>query len=244
MVDFFWNCDLFLVWWSYLTPLYYFKWPTSNVWGSFLVTAGSSPGDVVRSFPSQTGNSLSQARGMNKWHVTTKPSHLPLKLDVFFVLKTVLLISEREASYGIFSKHWRKMGEKRQGSSFDGHYIILYYIVLYYIILEYIISWNPKQPFTVIILYYIILYYIILYCIILYYIRIYYIILEYIISWNPKQPFLNGCFSWMIPNLYIENGCFTKHPFINGCLGFQDITNPNDTRENGASLKNDIFKLI
>ena len=25
----------------------------------------------------------------------------------------------------------------------------------------------------------------------------------------------------MIPNLYKENGCFTKHPFINGCLGFQ-----------------------
>ena len=25
----------------------------------------------------------------------------------------------------------------------------------------------------------------------------------------------------MIPNLYIENGCFTQHPFINGCLGFQ-----------------------
>ena len=40
-------------------------------------------------------------------------------------------------------------------------------------------------------------------------------------SWNPKQPFINGCFNWMIPNLYIENGCFTKHPFINGCLGFQ-----------------------
>ena len=34
-------------------------------------------------------------------------------------------------------------------------------------------------------------------------------------TWNPKQPFINGCFSWMIPNLYIENGCFTKHPFIN-----------------------------
>ena len=32
-------------------------------------------------------------------------------------------------------------------------------------------------------------------------------------TWNPKQPFVNGCFSWMIPNLYIENGCFTKHPF-------------------------------
>ena len=36
-----------------------------------------------------------------------------------------------------------------------------------------------------------------------------------------KHPFINGCFNWMIPNLYIENGCFTKHPFINGCLGFQ-----------------------
>ncbi len=40
-------------------------------------------------------------------------------------------------------------------------------------------------------------------------------------AWNPKQPFINGCFNWMIPNLYIGNGCFTKHPFINGCLGFQ-----------------------
>ena len=27
----------------------------------------------------------------------------------------------------------------------------------------------------------------------------------------------------MIPNLYIGNGCFTKHLFINGCLGFQVI---------------------
>ena len=42
-------------------------------------------------------------------------------------------------------------------------------------------------------------------------------------SCNPKQPFINGCFSWMIPNLYIGNGCFTKHPFINGCLGFQVV---------------------
>ncbi len=25
----------------------------------------------------------------------------------------------------------------------------------------------------------------------------------------------------MIPNLYIGNGCFTKHQFFNGCLGFQ-----------------------
>ena len=33
-----------------------------------------------------------------------------------------------------------------------------------------------------------------------------------------------GCFNGMIPHLYIENGCFTKHPFINGCLGFQVYT--------------------
>ena len=37
------------------------------------------------------------------------------------------------------------------------------------------------------------------------------------------QPFINGCFNGMIANLYIENGCFTKHPFINGCLGFQVV---------------------
>ena len=42
-------------------------------------------------------------------------------------------------------------------------------------------------------------------------------------SWNPKQPFINGCFNWMILNLYIGNGCFTKHPFINGWLGFQAL---------------------
>ena len=41
--------------------------------------------------------------------------------------------------------------------------------------------------------------------------------------WNPKQPFINGCFNWMIPNLYIGNCCFIKHLFINGCLGFQVV---------------------
>ena len=30
-----------------------------------------------------------------------------------------------------------------------------------------------------------------------------------------------GCFSWMIPNLYIKNCCFTKHPLKTGCLEFQ-----------------------
>ena len=37
-------------------------------------------------------------------------------------------------------------------------------------------------------------------------------------TWNPKQPFINGCFNWIIPNLYIGNGW--KSPFpsmkING----------------------------
>ena len=47
----------------------------------------------------------------------------------------------------------------------------------------------------------------------------------YLQAWNPKQPFINGCFNWMIPNLDIGNGCFTKHPFINGCLGFQEGVN-------------------
>ena len=42
-------------------------------------------------------------------------------------------------------------------------------------------------------------------------------------TWNPKHPFINGCFNWMIPNLYIENGCFSKHPFINGCFGVPGI---------------------
>ena len=40
-------------------------------------------------------------------------------------------------------------------------------------------------------------------------------------TWNSKQPILYGCFNWKIQNLYMGNGCFTKHLFINGCLGFQ-----------------------
>ena len=28
-------------------------------------------------------------------------------------------------------------------------------------------------------------------------------------AWNSKQPVLNGCFNWMIPSSYTENGCFT-----------------------------------
>ena len=41
-------------------------------------------------------------------------------------------------------------------------------------------------------------------------------------TWNPKHPFNSGCFNWMIPILYIGNGCFTKHPIKNGCLEYQE----------------------
>ena len=27
-------------------------------------------------------------------------------------------------------------------------------------------------------------------------------------SWQPKQPLFVSCFNWMVPNLYMENGCF------------------------------------
>ena len=40
-------------------------------------------------------------------------------------------------------------------------------------------------------------------------------------TWNLKHLFINDCFNWMIPNLYVGNGCFTKHPFKTGCLGYQ-----------------------
>ena len=42
-------------------------------------------------------------------------------------------------------------------------------------------------------------------------------------TWNLKHLFVNGCFNWMIPNLYIGNGWFTKHPFKTGCLGCQAV---------------------
>ena len=31
-------------------------------------------------------------------------------------------------------------------------------------------------------------------------------------TWNLKHPLINGCFNWMIPNLYTGSCCFTKHP--------------------------------
>ena len=53
-------------------------------------------------------------------------------------------------------------------------------------------------------------------------------------TWNLKHLFITGCFNWMIPNLYIGNGCFTKHPFKTGCLGYQEwvnneVDNPTST---------------
>ena len=37
-----------------------------------------------------------------------------------------------------------------------------------------------------------------------------------------KQQFSISCFNWMIPNLHMRNGCFTKHPLeFGGCLGYQ-----------------------
>ena len=42
-------------------------------------------------------------------------------------------------------------------------------------------------------------------------------------TWNPKQQDFYGCFNWMIPNLYLGNGCFTKRPCKTGCLGFQVV---------------------
>jgi len=33
-----------------------------------------------------------------------------------------------------------------------------------------------------------------------------------------KHPLKNGCFNGMIPDLYMKNGCFTKRPLKNGCL--------------------------
>ena len=34
-------------------------------------------------------------------------------------------------------------------------------------------------------------------------------------TWYPKHPLQNGCFCWMIPNVYLGNGCFTKLPLKN-----------------------------
>ena len=43
----------------------------------------------------------------------------------------------------------------------------------------------------------------------------------YIYTWNSKQPVLYACFNWMIQNLYMGNGCLTKHPLKTGRLEFQ-----------------------
>ena len=35
-------------------------------------------------------------------------------------------------------------------------------------------------------------------------------------TWNPKQPIINGCFNWIIPNLYIGNGSPFQFPVQKG----------------------------
>ena len=40
---------------------------------------------------------------------------------------------------------------------------------------------------------------------------------------TPNNKCFYGCYNWMIPNHYIQNGCFTKPPLKNGCLGFQVV---------------------
>ena len=43
-----------------------------------------------------------------------------------------------------------------------------------------------------------------------------YILSKFTIPGTLNIHFLMVCFSWMIPNLYIKHGCFTKHPFKTG----------------------------
>ena len=42
-----------------------------------------------------------------------------------------------------------------------------------------------------------------------------------VLPWKLKHPCVNGCFSWMIPNLYMGRGCLNKHPFQTACLEFR-----------------------
>ena len=41
--------------------------------------------------------------------------------------------------------------------------------------------------------------------------------------------------NWMIPNLYMGNGCLTKHPFKFGCLEFQVLLLCQNHRENAGT---------
>ena len=48
-----------------------------------------------------------------------------------------------------------------------------------------------------------------------------------IITYYYLEPETSVCFIWMIPDLYLGNGCFTKHPFKTGCLGYQGVATYN-----------------
>ena len=66
-----------------------------------------------------------------------------------------------------------------------------------------------------------------------------------IYTWNLKHLFVNGCFNWMIPNLYLGNGCFTKHPFKTGCLGYIYVhTNMYSTTWSCQAIQNSSKRVI
>ena len=52
-----------------------------------------------------------------------------------------------------------------------------------------------------------------------------------------NMHFLNGCFSWMSPNLYIKTGGFAQHPLKTGCSGFQVYVNTPYTEVSGLGMK-------
>ena len=64
----------------------------------------------------------------------------------------------------------------------------------------------------------------------------------YIYTWYPKQPFLNGCFSWMIPNLYLKELLFTKSP-LNWLVFHPPYINPSYSEIMIAVLKH-ILRII
>ena len=53
--------------------------------------------------------------------------------------------------------------------------------------------------------------------------QIYIYICMYITPDTLNIHFFDGCFSWIIPNLYIKTCCFTKHPFKTCLFGVPGI---------------------
>ena len=45
------------------------------------------------------------------------------------------------------------------------------------------------------------------------------------LTWYSKQPYLIGCFSWMIPSLYIKNGCLEFQVLLQANHSFYLVVN-------------------